>query len=370
MTLSLIAIILIYCILLMLLNIGWAINKQTPSFQGKINHYYSIIVPFRNEQENLHNLLCSIQKQSFPGNAYEVILVNDHSNDSSVEIIKQFEQKAGFSLTLLHLEEPFGKKQALAKGIQSSKGSVIVTTDADCTFGADWLRSIAAFFENSDTQMVTGPVTFEKESTFFEKLQTIEFASLIGAGAASLALKMPNMCNGANLSFRKKTFLEVGGYKGNEEIASGDDEFLMHKFWQKFEGRVCFNQCKDSIVYTRAHHTWAGFFQQRKRWASKWKHYSSLKTTALAVFVLLFNLSFIMALGLLLAGSGNDIVLLTVVALKIILEAVFLYKILNFLNKSLNWMYFIFLQFTYPFYVIIFGIAANFGKYRWKGRKH
>ncbi|GAA0891001.1 glycosyltransferase [Fulvivirga kasyanovii] len=354
----------------MLLNIGWAINKQTPSFQGEISQYYSIVIPFRNEQDNLHNLLWSIQKQSFPGNAYEVILVNDHSNDSSVEIIKEFEQKASFSLTLLHLEEVLGKKQALAKGILTSKGSVIVTTDADCTFGANWLWSIAAFYEDSDAQMVTGPVTFEKESTFFEKLQTIEFASLIGTGAASLALKMPNMCNGANLSFRKSSFFEVEGYKGNEEIASGDDEFLMHKFWEAYGGKVYFNKSKDSTVYTQAHQTWRGFFQQRKRWASKWKHYSSIKTTLLAVFVLLFNLSFIMAIGLLLRGVGNYIDLLVVVTLKVILEAIFLYKVLNFLNKKMNWMYFIFLQFTYPFYVIIFGIAANFGKYRWKGRKH
>ncbi|UII30200.1 glycosyltransferase [Fulvivirga ulvae] len=345
-------------------------NKKSSTYEGQPSHYYTVIVPFRNEQNNLPNLLSSLQGQSISDQAYEVILVNDHSDDSSVEIINRFIPKAKFSISLLHLETSEGKKQALLKGIKASAGSVIVTTDADCTFGKNWLNSIAEFYENSDTHMVTGPVTIEKESTFFEKLQTIEFASLIGSGAASLALHMPNMCNGANLSFLRTAFFDVGGYNGNEKIASGDDEFLMHKFWKAFEGKVRFNKSKDGIVYTRSHKSWYSFFQQRKRWASKWKHYSSIKTSALAVFILMFNMSFITALGLLVAGFQGSVILVIVITLKVILELFFLNKILNFLNKGLNLIHFIFLQFTYPFYVIIFGIAANFGTYRWKGRKH
>ncbi|MBL6448327.1 glycosyltransferase [Fulvivirga sp. 29W222] len=369
MSVVLIIIVSVYCLLLVVLNVGWVHNKSIPTYVDKLNHHYSVIVPFRNEQTNLRRLLNSLQSQNFPGDSYEVILVNDHSDDLSVEIINEFVPKVQ-SWSLLHLEAEFGKKQALLRGIQSSKGSVIVTTDADCSMGEDWLMSIASYYESTDAHMVTGPVTFERGTTFFERLQTIEFASLIGTGAASLALGIPNMCNGANLSFLKASFFKVGGYKGNEQIPSGDDEFLMHKFWEVFRGKVYFNRSKDAVVRTLAHAHWSNFFQQRKRWASKWKFYSSKKTTLLAAFVLVFNMSFILALMLLILDLKSYRFLLGVVFFKMILEAYFLYKVLNFLDKRLNLFLFAFLQFTYPIYVVIFGIAANFGEYRWKGRKH
>lgn len=362
-------IIAAYCILLIALIVGWGAIRTTISYKESITNLYSIIIPFRNEEENIKALIASLGNQNFPRECFEVILVDDHSEDSSTELVKTMADAGQISISLLRLQGQSGKKSALLHGIKSAKGSVVITTDADCTVEPNWLRSFASHYELSDVQMVFGPVTFKDESSLFEKIQIIEFASLIGTGASSLALGMPNMCNGANLSFRKASFFEVGGYKDNENIASGDDEFLMHKFASRYGDKVCFNKSRDAIVHTKAHKSAKAFFYQRKRWAGKWRYYASLKTIGLALFIFLFNAAFITALALCIINASHYFWLLIPLLSKVFLEGFFLYLILKFLKKRLNIALFIFLQFTYPIYVIIFGIAANFGKYTWKGRR-
>src|SRR5690606_7520040 len=92
---------------------------------------------------------------------------------------------------------------------------IILTTDGDCRVGCDWLKAHAEIFAMQRPKLVSGPVTFYEGKTWFEQLQTIEFSSLVGTGAASIQAGKPNMCNGANLAFTKAAFQEVKGYEGN-----------------------------------------------------------------------------------------------------------------------------------------------------------
>lgn len=369
MILTLTIIIAAYCLFLLSLIYGW--HKLTGKKEAgrKKADQFSILIPVRNEEEKIATIFKSLQQQDFPAGGAEIIFINDHSDDRTVEELERLMPFARFSTRLINLKKGTGKKAALQYGIASAAGSVIITTDADCSMSSNWLKSICSFYQRSDAEMLFGPVTFKEENTIFKKLQTIEFASLSGTGAASLSLGKPNMCNGANLSFRKNAFFAVGGYSGNDHIASGDDEFLMHKFCLKFPGKVFFNKSPDAIVYTQAHPAWSAFFQQRKRWASKWRLYSNPETIFLAIFVFLLNMSMIIAVGLLVtAYSAHQWLLLPIVA-KLALEVFFLSSVLRFLGKKLDPFLLLILQFTYPFYVILFGIAANFGTYTWKGRK-
>ncbi|ELR69581.1 N-acetylglucosaminyltransferase [Fulvivirga imtechensis AK7] len=372
MTAILTIILTIYCAFVLALICGWLSLPSIPQKGSEIKLFYSVVIPLRNEAENVFVLCQSLLQLDFPKHRYEIILIDDHSEDATGGRVKDFIEQHGFGINidLLSLRDGVGKKSAILQGINASKGDVIITTDADCIFSPQWLRSISGYYEQQEAEMVFGGVTFHGENTFFKKLQTIEFASLIGTGAASLALGIPNMCNGANFSFRKRAFFTVGGYSDNEHLASGDDEFLMHKFSRQFPGQVFFNTSKDGTVATKPQTTWKDFFQQRKRWASKWRHYSNLKASFLAVFILMFNLAFIMAVGLVIFDAGFYLPLLISIMFKCIVEGIFLSLILKFLKKRLSVSLFIFLQFTYPFYVIICGIAANFGKYTWKGRKN
>ena len=371
---TVLAIVLIfYTAFVVVLIYGWSSLPPPPGKAGEIELFYSVIVPMRNEEENILSLCRDFLELDFPKYKYEILLIDDHSEDATAEIVNTFIAQNGLeiSIRLLPLQKGSGKKSAILHGVNSAQGDIIVTTDADCAVSSGWLHTISRYYEQDEhTQMVFGGVTFQNEDIFFKKLQTVEFASLIGTGAASLRLRMPSMCNGANLSFRKESFDVVGGYSGNDNIASGDDEFLMHKFYQRFPGQVFFNKSKHGVVVTKAHHYWKDFFQQRKRWASKWRYYSSFKISLLAIFIFIVNFAFIAAAGLLASDIKAYSFLIFPIIAKVTAEGIFLGMILNFLGKRLSIPLFVFLQFTYPFYVIICGIAANFGMYTWKGRKY
>jgi cellulose synthase/poly-beta-1,6-N-acetylglucosamine synthase-like glycosyltransferase len=193
----------------------------------------SVILVVRNEEETILQLLEDVERQSFPSSHTEVWVVDDHSTDATAALVNSFRQKAGYTLHLLRLQEylqsplPEGnyKKKGIELAVSQATGELIVCTDGDCRVGSGWLQSIAGFYTQHRPQLISGPVTFYKEDTFFEKLQTIEFASLIGLRGSLLALGIPAMCNGANLAFTRKAFLDVGGYAHISGTATGDDVF-------------------------------------------------------------------------------------------------------------------------------------------------
>ena len=122
-------------------------------------------------------------------------------------------------------------------------------------------------------------------------MQAVEFAGLIAIGAASIAKRSPNMCNGANIAYPKKIFYQVNGFEGYSNIASGDDEFLMHKIFalstepRQLTGQnVYFLKNKEATVFTRPAKKLSQFIAQRKRWASKWGKYTDIKIKLLAIF--------------------------------------------------------------------------------------
>src|SRR5690606_17909477 len=162
-----------------------------------------------------------------------------------------------------------GKKAAIRTGLDYAKGDLIVTTDADCQMGANWLAVIEEFYHSQKLKMVIGPVALHAGDALFSQMQSIEFASLIGSGAASFKLGIPSMCNGANLAYSKEVFFEVNGFEDTMHLASGDDEFLMHKVVEKYPEKVSFLKNKEAVVKTNSMPDLNSFFNQRIRWASK-----------------------------------------------------------------------------------------------------
>jgi len=324
--------------------------------------FYSILVPFRNESENLETLLESLQMIDFPENHFEVIFIDDHSDD-------EYQIPLNDNYSLIKLLDKKGKKAALQKGIESAEGNVIITTDADCIVPENWLINYAYHFEDGKCDLAFGGVSFYDDTTFFKKIQTLEFASLVGSGASTLNLGLPSMCNGANLAFTKLAFDKVGGYSDNEQIPSGDDEFLMHKI-HKIGGKVRFLK-SNNVVYTKAQENFRSFIEQRKRWASKWKYYKRAANSLLAILVALFNINNIAAfVFIFIVNDPSFWVLLLLLATKACLEAFFLISVLKSMEKKFSFISFFTLQITYPIYVLLFGLGANFGNYIWKGRSH
>ena len=327
----------------------------------------SVIIPARNEEENIGNLLRALQEQFYPKEFFEIIVVDDHSNDATATIVQQFS-----FVKLLQLKDDninAYKKKAIEIGIAAATGELIVTTDADCLPTREWLKTIAAFKEEKQAVLIVAPVVFENDTSFLQIFQTLDFLTLQGITGASVYKNIHSMCNGANLAYERKVFYKVNGFSGVGHVASGDDMLLMHKIWKKYPQQVHYLKSKDTIVTTQPMKTWNTFFNQRIRWASKAKYYDDKRIFFVLLLVYLFNLSFGV---LLVAGYWYHKYWLLLIGLwfgKTIIEFLFVNSIATFFNKQNMMKYFFFFQPLHIFYTIISGLFGQIGKYEWKGRK-
>lgn len=330
----------------------------------------SVLIAVRNEAKNIRLLLQDLAAQHFPKELFEVLIIDDHSEDGTAEIVKQFGANSDLDLQLLQLEKGRGegKKSAIAFGLEHAKGELIVQTDGDCRVQPDWLKLLEYTYVSEGAKFISGPVCLTAKDSLFQKMQVVEFASLIGSGAASMGLRKPNMCNGANLSYEKAAFYDVNGYAGNEKIPSGDDEFLMHKIQAAFPGKVKFLKANAATVYTAACKTLPQFMAQRIRWASKWKHYKNPAAQVLALLV--FGVNFILPVGLIfwLTGYLPGNIFWPAFLLKTAVDFVFLGLVLQFFRNAKFLIYILPLQLVYMPYVVSTALAGLAGTYRWKGR--
>lgn len=362
-----------YAVFTLALAFLWSrIRKPAVLAQIPDDLFITVIIPVRNEAANIIPLLNDLEQQTLPAAHFEVLVMDDSSTDNTAAIVRAFAEHSKARIKLIPLPDvrtSAPKKRAIETAVAHAQGKLIVTTDGDCRVQAGWLHAIAACYIRTGAKLISSPVTFTDETSLTDHLQTVEFASLIGSGAASMAAGYPSMCNGANLAYEKEVFLEVSGYDGVRHIASGDDEFLMHKIAARHPGSVHFLRHRDAIVRTAPHRNWASFYRQRKRWASKWKHYQSKTPLVLAVYIFASNFAVLLAGGLALAGFISWPAFLGMLALKCIPEWFFLGSVLSFLQKPGSLAFIPVTQVFYPLYVCFFGLAAQQGQYEWKGRK-
>jgi cellulose synthase/poly-beta-1,6-N-acetylglucosamine synthase-like glycosyltransferase len=234
----------------------------------------SVVVPCRNEEHNISSLLDSLSIQNYPTGLFEIIVVNDNSTDKTFEIATNHE---GIQKIRVVNNESIGKKSAIRTGISISEGDLIITTDADCQMGENWIRVIASFYKEHNPDMIICPVKLETGSGFLRSFQELEFLSLQGVTAGSALTGKPIMCNGANLAFSKEMYLRHSN-SIHDEISSGDDIFLLHSLKSEKNSKICWIESPEAIVTTKASATIGSFLQQRKRWISKGTSYTDTDT--------------------------------------------------------------------------------------------
>ena len=239
----------------------------------------SLVAACRNEQNNIPLLLNSIALQDYPKDLYEVIIVDDNSKDRTYETASGF---TGAQNIVALYNNGTGKKKAIRSGITASSGELIITTDADCRMGIQWMQTIAAFYEKHRPDMIICPVQLEPGTGCFRKFQELEFLSLQGITAGTALSGMSVMCNGANLAFTRKTYLEHSDNL-HDEIASGDDIFLLHSLKKNRESKILWLESADVMVSTAASPTVGLFLRQRNRWISKAKAYNDTFTIRLGI---------------------------------------------------------------------------------------
>jgi len=351
------------------LILSWKWARMKPFGDGEKSSF-SIIIPVRNEEENIPSVLHDLQNQTMDKSKFEVIIVDDFSTDDTSKILQNIAKSSDLNLKILHLSDPqvHGKKNALTRGIAEAGNEIILTTDADCRLGERWIESYIYAF-TPETQIVAGPVALEGDGLFSD-MQRTEFAGLIGFGGVTLASDNPSMCSGANLAFKKEAFEEVGGYQGNIEIPSGDDEFLLYDIMNKYPKSGRFLKSEYGTVRTRTQPTFKSFRNQRSRWISKWKHNKNWKLRLIAVLIFTDYLLFLLAIAGTIFGHFTFAFLVAIFAVRLAANYSLLKQVSNFLNHSNVFGPLLLLQLFYPVHVLVMGIGSLFGKYTWKGRSY
>lgn len=327
----------------------------------------SVIIPARNEEENIAALLKKLSEQSYPQSLTEIIVIDDHSEDHTAAIAASFD-----NVKLISLHQDIHnsyKKKALETGITAATGTLIVTTDADCLPTKEWLETLVSFKKENNSVFIAAPVCFDNDSSLLEVFQSLDFLVLQGITAASVYSNSHSMCNGANLAYTRTAFFEVKGFAGIDHIASGDDMLLMHKIWKQHPGKVHYVKSKQAIVHTAPMKTWNTFFNQRIRWASKAASYSDKRIVAVLVVVYLFNLSFLVLVSAGFFYPHYWLVLLALWIAKTLVEFPFVLSVARFFDKQHLMRYFFFFQPLHILYTIISGFFGQTGTYEWKGRK-
>ncbi|UIR55423.1 glycosyltransferase [Sphingobacterium sp. SRCM116780] len=331
----------------------------------------SIIIAARNEEEGIARTIESVLQQDFPSELLELIIIDDHSTDNTSNIVLSYADR-GVQLLQLNESNKLNsyKKLAIAKAIDICTGSIIITTDADCRMGKNWLRTVVSYFETQDLFLLSSPVIYSEEKSYFERIQTLEFLYLIGLGAAGIGNKNPTTCNGANLAYRKDIFFEMGGFTGIDELASGDDELFLHKVAEKYPHKIGFCKSTEAVVYTDAKPTLASFISQRKRWASKSTKYKNKAVVALGITIWLFNFCMLTCFVLGLFYHYDYLfTFLVLLVIKMIVEYLFIQPLAKFANREELMRYLPFLSALHIIYLVYIGILGNIGKYDWKGRQ-
>jgi len=352
---------------------GWIKLKPFHSSKKDFITTVSVIIPARNEEENISNCLLDIVNQTYPARLFEIIVADDRSTDGTVAVVNRIlKQYPDHKIVLLNNNEGHNslyKKQAITNAVEKATGELIVTTDADCRISPGWLATIVSYYEAEHPSMIAGPVCFSGEKNNFEKLQGIEFMGLIGIGAGSISNDRPVMCNGANLAYTKKAFLEVNGFAEESETASGDDTQLMLKIAKRNFSKVHFLKSYEAIVYTTPMHSLQDLFHQRKRWASKIPSKMGLLTVAIASVAYLLHAGLFIAIFMVPFHHSILPFILSAFLLKAISEFLLLNSLSLFFRKKNSPLLFLAAQIIYLFYIVVMGAASLFGTYKWKGRE-
>ena len=347
------------------------LSRELPSADVNLNPtFISIVLSARNEAKTIEGCLEQIIKQQFPTTHFEVIIIDDASEDDTYQIASTVLEKSSLQYQIIRESVHQGKKKNIAKAIALAKGAIIVTTDADVVFRFNnWLSTISNYFEIHKPAMLVMPVDFETESGLLPTFQIIENIALTAITAGYVGIHKPFMCNGANLAFKKSAYELVNGYQSHLNVSSGEDVFLMEAIKKVNPSGIHYILSRALIVKTNAQTNFKDFFNQRIRWAYKAKYNSNLLNLSAGFMVMMANL-LILAFFMSIINKSVIMPYLSIFVLsKFVFDFLLLFLASDYLGrlKYVGWM--IPFQCIYWIYALVIGVCSLFIKPYWKDKK-
>jgi peptide/nickel transport system permease protein len=335
---------------------------------------FSIVIPARNEAANIENCIAGILAQNYPSHLFELIVIDDFSEDETANIVGSIALQYN-NVRLLRLQDftkdeniVAYKKRAIEIAIEQANHPWIVTTDADCSFTNNWLASYDAYIQEHNCVMIAAPVSYKNTGSFLSVFQVLDFISLQGITAAAVGSGSHTLCNGANLCYSKEAFESVGKFSGIDHLPSGDDMLLMHKMKKSYPEKIGYLYAQDAVVITAPSATLDLFIQQRIRWSSKALGYQDKIIFWILLLVYLVNFSLLVYLPVNLIETGNINNWLVFIGCKTLVEIPFMYAAAKFFKQQKLLWWFLLMQPFHILYTVVAGWFGTFGSYKWKGR--
>jgi len=349
------------------IRIGLLSLQAAPS--TNIQPMVTIIVAARNEDISIAQCLQALIRQTYSAHKYEIIIVDDGSTDTTASIVKSFSQRYP-NIRLLSLsteidQDTGSKPLAISKGIALALGEIILTTDADCIVPPKWVEIMINHFKE-DVAFVAGPVSEQSSTSFFSKLEQMEFLGLITTAAGLIGSGKPIICNGANLAYRKNAFISADGFGHN--ASSNDDESLMNRIAKRNIGRIVFAPESDAVITTRSSNTVASFLRQRIRWANKRGRYEDKSILFILVSLYLFFLSFGLTVLLIPLYPRLLLPVILVFGIKAIVDYFTLRSGARLFLQHVQIPHFLIAELLHVPYIVIASAIGQLSTLQWKGR--
>ncbi|NOT37043.1 MAG: glycosyltransferase [Saprospiraceae bacterium] len=369
-------IFVLYLVIILIFILHW---NKTPLFKVNPDRIpstqISVIIPVRNEADNILACVESLLSQSYPPELYEIIVVDDQSYDETPDILEKIEDPR-LKYMRLGVERKTtitgSKKKALSYGVNHAKGKLIITTDGDCVLPSNWILSFAQYYELHKPKLIVGPVRLLLGKGFFHIFQNLDLMSSFLVHTAGISSRLSFLCSGANLSYERDSFIQINPYENNLHIHSGDDVFLIQKFKTEFPNQIKVLKSHDAICQTQSEPTLKSFISQRLRWSTKMKHTSDLRSVLLASLIWLQKILpwVLLSFSILLDNITTLYISLGIILTQFILDFVLLHKATSFFQKTKLLWYFIPVELMHSIYYLFVGILSWFPiKIEWKDRR-
>jgi len=340
------------------------------------NTFISVVVCFRNEEQNLPMLLKGLIEQHYPATNFEILLYNDASTDGSLALIKNIQaqfKSHQFILKDVKIKQGCNspKKLAINDAAANSRADLMVVTDADCILNKDWLSLIESCYVSQKAFLIAAPVVIKPEANFINELQGIEMQALTAVTAGAIGNKKALMCNGANLAFDRKTFLSLDPFKYNHHISSGDDMFLLMSMQEVNANKIEFLAHSNAVVHTNGKTNLSSYINQRIRWTSKSKHYEANGIKIVALLVLNMNAVLLFSPLVFLAGNlyAGALLFISILLIKQLADTICMTAFANKMQIKVNYSKLLLYQYLEAALTLLVALKSIKGSYVWKERK-
>ncbi|MEA3447871.1 MAG: glycosyltransferase [Bacteroidota bacterium] len=324
-----------------------------------------VVIPFRDEVNNINKLLHDLLNQTYPSSLFHVIFIDDHSTDGGDKIINETINKHHLNATLLHLSpDKKGKKEALLTGIEYSNNKYILTTDADCAMFPNWVNCMITQAMYNHADLLLGPVIHTGKSVV-GRLQSVESLSLLAVTMGTAGLGIPVLSNAANMAINRNTLNTLQDPFKNS-VSSGDDIFLMETL-KTNKATIAFNPEQEALVKTKASESWNKLIQQRARWMSKTKHYRFGSSKLTMIIFGIIQIGFLISIPVLIVNQAF-LSLLFLWIFKILYDNLLMYLVSSKYSVPFRLTESIVFSALYPFWTLTTNLFAYFTKSTWKGR--